>query len=267
MTTVAPRTETVPAWGGRFDLRVQVAGSGPALVYLHPAGGMFWDDFLQGLADRFTVYAPIFPGTDPLDTMSIHQVDDIFDVVLAYEGALRWLGLQGAPAIGASFGGMLAAELAASFPDLFARLILLDPAGLWSQSAPWDLGFISAPPESMPGLLFNNPHAAGPQQMFAPPSPERALDLAVHTIWAMGCAAKFLWPLPDRGLSKRLHRVSAPTLVIWCEQDALIPVHYAHQYARLIRDSRVEVIPDCGHVPQVEQAEATAALVKEFLDG
>jgi pimeloyl-ACP methyl ester carboxylesterase len=61
--------------------------------------------------------------------------------------------------------------------------------------------------------------------------------------------------------------VSAPTLVILGEEDALIPVHYAHEYGRLIRDSRVEVIPDCGHVPQVEQAEATAALVKEFLDG
>ena len=117
MTTFAPRIETVEAWGGRFDLRFQVAGSGPALVYLHGARGMFWDDFLQSLSDRFTVYAPVFPGTDPVDTMSIHQVDDIFDVVLAYEGAFRSLGLQGAPAIGASFGGMLAAELSASSPS------------------------------------------------------------------------------------------------------------------------------------------------------
>jgi hypothetical protein len=53
--------------------------------------------------------------------------------------------------------------------------------------------------------------------------------VAVNTIWAMGCVAKFLWPLPDRGLSKRLHRVSAPTLVI-CEDDALIPVHYAQEF-------------------------------------
>ena len=153
MTTFAPRTEMVEAWGGRLDLRFQVAGSGPNLVYLHPARGMFWDDFLRGLSDRFTVYAPVFPGTDPMDTLSIHEVDDIFDVVLAYEGALRSLGLEGAPVIGASFGGMLAAELSASFPDLFGRLILLDPAGLWSESAPWDLGFMSAPPETMARLL------------------------------------------------------------------------------------------------------------------
>ena len=91
--------------------------------------------------------------------------------------------------------------------------------------------------------------------------------MAVNTIWAMGCVAKFLWPLPDRGLSKRLHRVSAPTLIIWGEDDALIPVDYAHEYGRLIPHSRVEVIPDCGHAAQVEKPDATAALVKEFLDG
>ena len=267
MTSFATGTETVDAWGGRFGLRFQVAGSGPALVYLHPARGMFWDDLLRGLSDRFTVYAPLFPGTDPADTMSIHHVDDIFDVILAYEGALRSLDLQGVPAIGPSFGGMLAAELAASFPDLFSRLILLDPAGLWSESAPWSLDFMTAPPERIPGLLFKHPEDPGPQEMFAVPSPERALDVAVNTIWALGCVAKFLWPVPDRGLSKRLHRVSAPTLVIWGEDDALIPVHYAQEYGRLIPHSRVEVIPDCGHVPQVEKPDVTAALVKEFLGG
>ena len=71
MTTFATRTETVEAWGGRFDLRFQVAGSGPALVYLHGARGMYWDELLRGLSDRFTVYAPMFPGTDP----SGHDVD------------------------------------------------------------------------------------------------------------------------------------------------------------------------------------------------
>jgi pimeloyl-ACP methyl ester carboxylesterase len=267
MTTFATRTETVEAWGGRLSLRFQVAGSGPALVYLHGARGMYWDELLRRLSDRFTVYAPMFPGTDPGDTMSIHQVDDIFDVVLAYEGALRALGLHGVPVIGPSFGGMLAAELAAGFPDLFSRVILLGPAGLWSASAPWSLDFLSAPPESVPGLLFKDPDAPGAQEMFAPPSPERALDVAVNTIWALGCVAKFLWPLPDRGLSKRLHRISAPTLILWGEDDALIPVHYAHEYGRLIPHSRVEVIPDCGHVAQAEKPDATTALVKEFLGG
>ena len=117
---------------------------------------MYWDELLRGLS-RFTVYAPMFRGTNPTDTMSIHQVDDIFDVVLAYEGALRDLGLQGAPVIGPSFGGMLAAELAAGFPDLFGRAILIDPAGLWSESAPWSLDFLSAPTGERSGAALQGP--------------------------------------------------------------------------------------------------------------
>jgi hypothetical protein len=66
-------------------------------VYLHPAGGMFWDDFLRDLCNRFTVYAPVFPGTDPVDTMSIHQVDDVFDVVVIARltPALSAMAVQG----------------------------------------------------------------------------------------------------------------------------------------------------------------------------
>jgi pimeloyl-ACP methyl ester carboxylesterase len=100
--------------------------------------------------------------------------------------------LQGAPVIGPSFGGMLAAELTAGFPDLFGRAILIDPAGLWSESAPWSLDFLSASPESVPGLLFKDPDAAGAQEMFAPPIPERALDVAVETIWALGVRREVL---------------------------------------------------------------------------
>jgi pimeloyl-ACP methyl ester carboxylesterase len=192
--------------------------------------------------------------------MSIHQIDDVFDLVLAYEGAIRFLGLQGAPVIGATFGGILAAELAASFPDLFSRMILLAPAGLWSESVPWNIDL--GPPERLPGLLFKHPDAPAARAMVAPPS----LDEAVQRIWTLGCAAKFMWPVPDRGLSKRLHRVTVPTLVVWGEDDALIPVWYAREYGRLIPHSRVEVIPDCGHQLQVEQFEAAAALIKVFLD-
>ncbi len=54
--------------------------------------------------------------------------------------------------------------------------------------------------------------------------------------------------------------------MIWAEDDALISVPYAQEFGG-DTGQPVEVIPDCGHVPQVEQAEATAALVKEFLDG
>jgi pimeloyl-ACP methyl ester carboxylesterase len=271
MTTTdasTPSLRTVPVWDGRIDLRVQVKGSGDPIVYLHPAGGMRWDGFLDHLATDHTIYAPEFPGTSAGDPTAIDELDDMSDVVLAYEEAVRALGVSGAVVIGQSFGGMLAAELASTFPDLFTRVVLLDPAGLWFDEHPYTLDFMACPPEQIPAMLFHDPTCAGAQAMFTPPEdPEVALEGAIALVWAIGCTAKFLWPIPDRGLVKRLHRLAAPTLTMWGEQDGLIPAAYAHEFGRRIADCRVEVVANCGHIPQVEQPEITIDTVRRFLAG
>ena len=269
-TNGAVETRTLSVWGGRIDLRVQVKGSGSPILYLHPAGGLTWDPFLDGLAADHTIYAPELPGTSDGDPDAIHQIDDVFDLVLVYEEAVRALGIDGtAVVIGQSFGGMLAAELAACFPALFSRVVLLDPAGLWLAQHHYSLDAVMAgPPEGIPGVLFHDPTGPAAAALFAPPAdPMAAVDGAVRLVWAIGCCAKFLWPIPERGLHKRLHRVSAPTLVVWGENDRLIPVAYAQEFGRRIAGSRVVTMPDCGHIPQVEQCEATTAAVREFLAG
>ena len=257
---------TVTVWQNKIDVRVQVKGTGSPILYLHPAGGMSWDPFLDDLARDHTIYAPEFPGTTPGNESAIHQVDDIFDVVLAYEEVVRALGLTHAVVIGQSFGGMIAAELASSFPDLFTKVVLLDAAGLWLPEQPATMDFMACKPEQIPPMLFHDPGCAGAQAMFTPPPDlEMAVDGAVGLVWAIGCTAKFLWPIPDRGLHKRLHRVTAPTLVVWGEQDALFPVAYGHAFARAISGSKLVLVPNCGHIPQVEQSEVTTQAVREFL--
>jgi pimeloyl-ACP methyl ester carboxylesterase len=81
----------------------------------------------------------------------------------------------------------------------------------------------------------------------------------------MATTAKFFWPLPDRGLHKRLHRVTAPTLVVWGEQDGIVSPAYADEFARRIRGARAEVLPRAGHVPQLERLDAVGPMVTEFL--
>ncbi|MEZ5411950.1 MAG: alpha/beta hydrolase [Acidimicrobiales bacterium] len=270
-TTESPtrtaETRTVSVWNGRISLRVQVKGAGSPIVYLHPGSGMDWDPFLDGLAADHTIYAPELPGTSDGDPDAIHQIDDVFDLVLVYEEAVRALGLEGAVVIGQSFGGMLAAELAACFPALFSRVVLLDPAGLWFPGFHYSLDVLMAgPPEGFPGALFHNPMGPAAWAMFAPPAdPEAAVDSAVQKVWNFGCCAKFMWPIPDRGLEKRLHRVSAPTLVLWGENDRLIPVAYAQEFGRRIAGSQVVVVPQCGHIPQVEQRKITTTAIRTFL--
>jgi pimeloyl-ACP methyl ester carboxylesterase len=259
------RDETVPVWDGRVELGVQVAGSGPPLVYLHPAAGLAWDPFLERLAGERTVYAPQVPGTTPGKPEAIHAVDDLWDLVLLYEEAFRALGLERPPVIGQSFGGMLACELASVFPQLVSRLVLLDPVGLWRDDAPV-ANWVAAAPDELPALLFHDPQSEAAQAALSPPSDREAMVAAIAGLsWALGCTAKFVWPIPDKGLAKRLHRIEAPTLVIWGRQDRLIPVVYAEEFGRRIADARVEILDDCGHIPQLEQPEKTFALVSAFL--
>ena len=84
-------------------------------------------------------------------------------------------------------------------------------------------------------------------------------------VWALGCTGKFCWPIPDRGLHKRLHRVSVPTLIVWGEDYALAPVVYADEFHQRIAGSEVARVANCGHIPQVEQLETTYDLVMRFL--
>ena len=259
------REEVVPVWGGRIDLRVQVRGTGDPLVFLHPASGFAWDPFLEELASERTVYAPMVPGTSIEDPDAIDEVRDLGELVLIVQEGLSALGLEGADLVGSSFGGMLASELQATFPGMFGRLVLLDPIGLWRDDAPVR-NWLMVAPADLPGLLFHDPSSPAAQEMLAlPEDPGEMADTIAVMTWAMGCTAKFVWPVPDRGLARRLHRVTALTLVVWGREDALVSSVYAEEFGARIAGARVEVLDACGHVPQGEQRAETLRLVREFL--
>ena len=186
--------------------------------------------------------------------------------MLLYEEAIRRLGLERPAVLGQSFGGMLACELAAHFPRLFERVVVLDPIGLWRDDAPV-VNWVATAPEDLPPLLFHDPQSDAARAALAPPEdPEAAVGAIAGFVWGIGCTAKFVWPIPEKGLAKRLHRIEAPTLVIWGKQDGLVPAVYAEEFGRRIAGSRVEILDECGHIPQVEQPEKTFALVSEFLN-
>ena len=268
MAGIELREREVEVWGGRLSLRFRTAGSGPPLIYLHPAAGLHFDPFLEALSADWTVIAPEHPGTGGGDAEAIHAVDDLWDLVLIYDEAIRALGLDSpVAAVGQSFGGMMAAELAAHDPRLFERLVLLAPIGLWREDLPI-ANWIMTPPEELPALLFRDPDCAAARAMFTPPEdPGEAMAATAGLIWALGCTGKFVWPIPEKGLAKRLHRIAAPTLIVWGAEDALIPSAYAAEFGARIAGSRVEILPACGHIPQLERGAETLDLVRGFLAG
>lgn len=257
--------EAIRTWDGRLTIRVKVAGAGAPLLYLHPAAGLAWDPFLSHLAQHYTVYAPEFPGTSVGDPYAIHAVDHLSDVVLIYEEVVRTLGLHKPVVVGQSFGGMLAAELTSSFPDLASKVVLLDPIGLWRSEMPV-ASWMSTPPSDLPALLFHNPDGDAAQSMLRmPEDPDVAAAATAGMVWAFGSTGKFAWPIPDRGLRLRLHRLTVPVLLVWGRQDRLISADYVKDWQRELKFSTAVVIDDCGHIPQVEKLAETAAAVDQFL--
>ena len=83
----------------------------------------------------------------------------------------------------------------------------------------------------------------------------------------LGTAAKILFPIPNRRLSKRLYRVTNPTLLLWGAQERLFPPVYAERFKELLVSAPAELrlIEGAGHMLPYEQPAAAAAAITEFL--
>jgi pimeloyl-ACP methyl ester carboxylesterase len=252
-------------WRGEITARVQVAGSGAPLVWFHGAYGLAWDPFLERLAGAFQVFAPEHPGTTPGDPDAIRPLRDLWDLVLYYDELFGALGLDSPRVVGHSFGGMVAAELAASYPARASRLVLLSPLGLWRDDRPVP-NYMALPAEELPRRIFADPQGPLAKAMFEMPAdPEQAQERAVQSIWTLACTGKFVWPLPDKGLRRRIHRIAAPTLVVWGKRDGLVDPIYAEEFRKEIRGSRVLLVDGAAHVPQLEQLDTVSRAVVDFL--
>ena len=260
-------TKTVSTLGGRLDIKVNIAGEGEPVVYLHSAGGFYWDDFLDSLADKYTVYAPYFPGTEPGVPDPIEQLDDLWDAVLAYDDLLDGLGLKSTKLIGHSFGGLMASELAAQRREGIDKLVLIAPIGLYRDDHPYTCAnWCSLSFDQILDTLFFDKETPRVKQRMTPPEDDHAAALWTRDfVWTLGCTGKLIWPIPDKGLNKRIHRITAQSLVVWGENDALIPPAYAEEFRQSIPNSEdVFWLSDCGHEPPLEQMEKLNERVNNF---
>ena len=140
--------------GGRTKIRVHEGGQGPALLFLHGAGGLFPNDpFLAALATRFRVAAPVLPGYE--DSAGAESLRTMLDVALWGLDVIEALNVERPILVGHSMGGMIAAEMAALCPREIGRLVLVAPAGLWLDAHPIPDLFAALPFE-LPQLLFHD---------------------------------------------------------------------------------------------------------------
>jgi pimeloyl-ACP methyl ester carboxylesterase len=246
--------------------QVREAGSGAPLVFLHGAGGLLPEEpLLAKLAERFHVFAPSWPGFG--EEAGEDLLEDMLDFTLHGLDVVEALGAERPHLVGHSMGGMIAAEMACLANASFAKLALLAPVGLWLDAHPIP-DLFATPPWELPALLFADP-AAGQKLLLA------GLDFGndaaltrfmVDNARRLGSAGKILFPIPNRRLSKRLYRMTAPTLLVWGKQDKLIAPAYAERFQKLLPgESRIAWIDQAGHMVPYEQTAAVAAAVTSFL--
>jgi len=261
-----PQVRRIKLWQDKIDTEIEIAGSGPPLLYLHGPWGLAPDrGFIARLADRHTVLAPKFPGTSQDDPNSVHALDGWHDLVVYHGELFDKLELSSPVLVGHSFGGLLAAEIAANAPRSVSRLVLIDPVGLWRDDHPVQNWMILSEAARKPSL-FADPDGAAARRFFdVPAESKQRVDTLSQFVWAQACTGKFVWPIADRGLKRRIHRIAAPTLIVWGDADRIIGPVYAREFAQRIAGARVELIGEAGHLPHLEQQDRVVALIAKFL--
>ncbi len=252
-----PETTTVELNG--FSSRVWRKGSGPTLGFLAGFGGLpRWIPFLDALAKERTVIVPSLPGF-PGGERGHSVLDSHLDWVLAAQLLVHRAGLDGADLVGSSVGGSLAAEIAAIWPQSVRRLALIAPFGLFDEKDPMTDPWAQRAPD-VPGLMCADPTKW--EWLKAEPEGQNSPEWPIEQVRAGEAAARIFWPLGNTKLEKRLKLITAPTLLLWGEEDRIVPRSYADKFAKGIAGkSEIRVIPGAGHLAELDKPEDVAQAI------
>src|SRR5438132_7412718 len=262
MSTVPPsppRTRR-ESFADGLSVRIDERGRGRPILVLHGGGG---PQTVSGLAEALSTRAHVLVPThlgfagEPRP----EWFDGIDDLALTYLDLLERLDLRDVMVIGSSVGGWIASELAVRDTARLSSIVLVDAIGIQVEGHPIADVFPLTPDELL-ALSFHNPAAfrIDPTTL----SPEQVAVTAANfqalKVYDQGQG------MGDPKLRRRLARVRIPALVVWGEGDGVVDPDYGRAYAQSLPNARFELIPEAGHVPQIEQPERLLNIVWEFAD-
>jgi pimeloyl-ACP methyl ester carboxylesterase len=254
----------VRAYG--LEIAYERVGKGPPLVFVHGASvdGRMWEPQLAALADEFTVVAWDEPGAGRSSDVPTNF--GLPDYANCLATLIEALALGRAHVAGLSWGGTVVLELYRHHPGLVATLILVDTYAGWKGSLPEDevrarvagvRRMLAAPAEEFdptpPGLF-----AGDPPTEFVPLLEQMAATARPESLGTQ------LFVMAEADQRDLLPRITVPTLLVWGELDARSPLSVARQFEQAIPDTKLVVIPESGHVSNLEQPERFNDAVREF---
>jgi pimeloyl-ACP methyl ester carboxylesterase len=262
-----------------LKIRYWDEGQGTPLLLIHGMGACVetWAWNIEALATKHRVVAPDIPGSGK---SSIPTRDDFFS--LQYGARLlrqfaEGLGLSSLSVAGNSMGGMLAIELALTYPEMVERLILVDSGGL-GKEVHWSVTFMTVP---LVNQIFAHPPRALVRQGARAllyrhdEATEELVDKVIAYAQVPGSRTAAVrmartgvdpWGQTAAYTEAQLGKIRAPTFVIWGKEDYVIPARHAETALRAIPDCRAVVLSEAGHGPQIDRPETFTELVLEFVD-
>ena len=257
MTEPTPTKISVRGCG----IAVQRAGAGRPLLLLHGANdGGQWLPCMADLAARHDVIVPEHPGFGASDTPA--WLDTIPDLANFYLELIDQLDLHDIDLVGHDLGGWIAAELAVRNARRLASLTLVGAAGIHVAGVAQIDPFLRTDEQRIRDL-FHDPARADEmvKRALRPEFEDTGLKNQATT-------ARLTWQPRgyDPHLAKWLHRIAVPTLVVWGANDKLLPPAYASAWQKLVPGAQLVMIPDCGHLPHVEQRAAYVAALDSFFE-
>lgn len=277
--------ETVKArWGGPpsryvvvdgMNVHYRDEGAGPPLVLLHGTGSSLftWDAWAAALSPSHRVVRldlPAFGLTGPRPDGD-YRLDTYVEFVDHFAAQL---GLGKFALAGNSLGGAIAWRFAVAHPSEVTGLILVDPGGYPRKTQRLLVFRVGGLPlvgrvlgHLDPRLLVERTsrQVYGDPTRVDPASIERSYELVLRAGNREAFGAETSVPFEDH--TAALKTLTVPTLIMWGDKDALIPVSDAQRFAADIPGARVHIYEGLGHVPMEEDGPRTAADARDFLAG
>ena len=246
------RTET---FADGVALTFDDRGTGPAVLVLHGGGGpQTVAGFVAALSADARVIAPLHPGFG--GTPRPESFDSVEQIADAYARLLERLGLSDVLVIGFSIGGWIANALALRAPGRVRGLVLVNGAGIVVDGEPCADVFSLTPPQ-LSALSLHDPARHGIDPSRLTDAQKAGMAANMRTLAVYGRARD----MGDAGLRARLADVRVPVLVVWGESDRVVTPAYGRAVAASFPDARLEIIAECGHMPQIEQPARLLELV------
>jgi pimeloyl-ACP methyl ester carboxylesterase len=238
---------------------VKRAGSGPvALVLHHDIGTPDSLPFYDALTAKFDVIIPHHPGWGRSERPQWLRHPRDIGAMNAW--LLADLGVKDASLVGLGFGGWIAAEMASLAPNAYRRLVLVGAMGIKPPDGDIaDQAILSY--IDYPRLGFHSEAA------FASVYGDVTTDQLEQWDICREMSFRTAWKpyMYNQTLPHLLGGVRSPTLVIWGDDDRIVPISAGQAYTRALRNARMQTVPGCGHFAEMEKPQDVAKLTIDFL--